>query len=438
MSMGAITIVMFVGMLAMLTTGVPIFVVLASVAIVTALFLWGPGAPEMLYFSISTMLNMYALTALPLFVLMGLILQKSGIADEMYETIYRWMGGVKGGLGMGTIGICTVMAAMVGDSAAATVTMGTIAMPSMLKRKYNPVMVTGLIQAGSALGFLIPPSAAMIIYSIVAKVSLGQLFAAGVIPGLILAFLYVIYIGVRCRIQPHMGPALAKHERYSFKEKLVSLKNIILPLFVVFSVLGLVFSGVATPTESAATGVAGALIAAGIKRKFNWTLIKEACMGAMKISALLGWLIVGALVYAKVYNGLGATELVKDMFANLSIGRYGVILIMMLIWFFMGMFLDDAAMLFITAPVFVPVMSALGFDLIWFGILYVVSVQMALLSPPFGYNLFLMRAVAPKEITMSQIYRSVWPFIGIMCLMAGLLIAFPELATWLPSVLVAK
>jgi tripartite ATP-independent transporter DctM subunit len=237
-------------------------------------------------------------------------------------------------------------------------------------------------------------------------------------------------------LQPHMGPPVPLNERFTFKQKLVSLKNLILPVLIVLSVLGSVFAGICTPTEGAACGVAGALICTAIKKRFSWALVKEASIGTMKVSAMMGWLIVGALVYAKVYNGLGATQLVSDILNNSAIGPYGVIAIMMFIWFIMGFFLDDTAMLFITAPIFIPIVQDLGFNLVWFGILYVVSVQMALLTPPFGYNLFLIRAVAPKDITMSDIYRSVWPFVTCQACFLVLLIVFPQIALWLPGRLI--
>ena len=448
MSVEFITIAMFGLMFVLLVTGFPLAFGLGAIGFAFTIWLWGgPAATGMVVFTTYGVMRMFLLIAIPLFIFMGIILEISGIADDLYGAIYKWMGGLKGGLGMGTIAICAIIAAMVGVSGAATVTMGLIALPSMMKRGYNKVMVTGAIQAGGALGFLIPPSIIAIIYGMLARVSVGKLFAAGVGPGLMLAIFYIIYIGVRCRLQPHLGPALPPEDRASWREKFISLRGLILPGMLIIMVLGFIVLGITSPTEASAVGAAGALICAAIHRRLSWAVLNEAVIRTARVTAIIMWVVVGALAFSTVYDGLGAASMVEAFIGGLPLGPYGILILMQLSFFILGTMLDDTAILFITLPVYVPLITFLGFDPIWFGILYIINMQMAFLTPPFGYTLFYMLGIVKdlyrtgtisEEITIGDVYRSVWPFVAMQGLGLAVVIIFPQIAMWLPESVFGK
>jgi tripartite ATP-independent transporter DctM subunit len=438
MSIELIAILMFASMAMLLLTGRHIFVAIGSIGIIFALTLWGKGGFDMAFFSAFTFMKWYPLLAIPPFVFMGLILAKSGMADAMYEMIYRWIGRIHGGLAMGTIGISATIALMVGGATAGTVTAGVVAMPSMLKRKYNKVMVTGVVQAGGALGFLIPPSIIFILYGVIARVSIGHLFLAGVIPGFLLAAMYIAYIYIRCRRNPSLGPPAP--ERFTMADKLASVRAGIAPVAIVFLVLGLFFMGVTTVMESAAVGAVSAIAAAAIYGKLNKQVIRDAMDDGLKISCLFLWILTAAFLFAAVFDGLGGAKVIEPFFSRL--GSPWMILIMMQLSFIgMGTFLDDTAMLLIVAPIYLPMIRALGFDPVWYGVLYVITCEMAYLTPPFGYTLFIMKGLVRMKglkeygITLGDIYRSVIPFVGIQAALLGLVMLFPALALWLPSMI---
>jgi len=437
MSIQIIALIMFLSMAMLLISGRYIFVAVGSIGAIFALALWGTGGIDMAFFSAYSFMKWYVLLAIPPFIFMGLILSKSGVADDLYDMIHKWFGGIAGGLAMGTIGISALIAAMVGEATCGTVTAGLIAMPAMLKRKYNKLMVTGVVQAGGALGFLIPPSVVFIIYGIIARVSIGHLFLAGAIPGILLAGMYIAYIGVRCRMNPSLGPPLPVEERVNWRGKLVSLKGGIAPIILIFAVLGLLFMGVTTIMESAAVGAVGAIVCAAIHRKLSWSVIKVSMAETLRVSCLFLWILVAALLFSAVYDGLGAVKILEPMF--LSLGNPVLVLVLMQASFIaMGTFLDDTAMLLIVAPLYIPIVANLGYDLIWYGVLYVITCEMAYLTPPFGYTLFIMRGIVPKEITMGDIYRSVTPFVIIQGVCLALVFAFPQLALWLPNLIMGR
>jgi len=448
MSVEFITIAMFGLMFLFLVSGLPLAFGLGAIGLAFSIWLWGgPASQTTVVFSTYTVMRMFILVAIPLFIFMGIILEMSGIADDLYDAIYKWMGGLKGGLAMGTIGICALIAAMVGVSGAATVTMGLIALPSMVKRGYDKRMITGAIQAGGALGFLIPPSIIAIIYGMLARVSIGKLFAAGVGPGFMLAAFYIIYIGIRCRLQPHLGPALPPEDRVGWQEKIVSLKGLILPLLLVAMVLGFIIFGITSPTEASAAGAAGALICAAIHRRLNWRIFHEAVIRTARITGIIMWVVIGALAFSTVYDGLGAAKMVEAFIGGLPLGPYGILILMQLSFFVLGTMLDDTAILFITLPVYVPLIRFLGFDPVWFGILYIINMQMAFLTPPFGYTLFYMLGIVKdlyrtgtisEEITIGDVYRSVWPFVALQGLGLIIVIWVPVIAMWLPNLIFGK
>jgi len=435
MSPLVITGLMFASMFFLMAAGVPLAFALGAISVGFAFWLWGPTSISIIQYCTSSTMGSFILAAYPLFIFMGLILQESGIADDLFDTIYHWAGGLKGGLGIGTIFVCSIIAAMVGISGAATVSMGIIALPAMLKRGYDKRMATGLIMAGGALGILIPPSVSMILYAFLARVSVGRLFAAGIFPGLVLASMFAIYIGIRCYLQPNMGPPLPPEDRFTWKEKLVSLRGLILPVVLIVLVLGLIFLGITSTTEASAVGAFGALVCAALHRRLNWTLIKNAGLTTLKLCGMIFWIIIAALAFSKVYTALGAPVMIKSIVSDLEVNRWVVIIIMQVTFFILGMILDTGGILFICMPVYIPIAVSLGFDPTWFGILYIVNIEMAYLTPPYGFNLFYMRGVAPSDITMMDLYRSVFPFVGIQAIALVILMVFPRIATFLPRLI---
>ncbi len=438
MNIGLVTILMFVGLVVLLSTGLPIVFCLGGVAVLTAVLLWGPESLVIFASNIFGYSMTIVLIALPLFIFMAMVLERSGIADDLYGMMHNWLGGIKGGLAMGTIIVCTVFAAMSGISGAATTTMGLIALPSMLRRNYDKSISMGCIAAGGALGILIPPSVMMIIYALVAGESVGKLFAGGMLSGLLLSTLFIIYIGIRCFLNPSLGPVVPVEQRVRFREKLVSTRAIIMPLLLVVAVLGSILGGIATPTEAAAVGSLGAVACAAIKRRVNWLLLKEVCYRAMLLTSMIMWIAVVAISFSSIYSGLGAKELIEGLVTAFAVNRYVIVAIMMLLMIVMGTFLDASGIIFICTPIFVPIITALGFDPVWYGILFVINMEMGFLTPPYGINLFYLKGVVPEGITMGDIYRSVLPFVGVQAIGMILIIIFPQIALWLPSQLITR
>jgi tripartite ATP-independent transporter DctM subunit len=328
-----------------------------------------------------------------------------------------------------------VISAMNGLSVAGMAIGATIALPELLRRGYDKVMVTGVIQAGSSLGILVPPSVVLVLYGMIARQPVGQLWLAGVVPGLMMASLFVLYIVVRCKLQPDLGPALPKEERnVGWVEKLRLLQAGILPLLIFFSMTGLFVMGVTSLVESSAVGAVAATVAALVKRRLTWQVMEDTIRKTLGVSAMFMWIIMAALAFGAVFDGLGAVKAIEGFFVDqLGLGPWQILIMMQLSYILMGMFLDDTAMLVIVAPLYVPLVKVLGFDLVWYGVLYTITCQIAYMTPPFGYNLFLMRAMAPPEVTLSDIYRSIIPFVLVMTLGLALVTVFPEIAMWLPS-----
>jgi tripartite ATP-independent transporter DctM subunit len=425
---------MFGGMLILLALGLPVAFALGGVATLGALFLWGPGGTFMVAARVIALMRTIVLIAVPLFVFMASVLERSGVGEDLYEAMYRWSGRLKGGLASGTVVICAIIAAMTAIAGTATVLMGIIALPAMLKRGYDKSIPLGCIMAGGALGPLIPPSLVLIVYGSVAGLSVGKLFAGGLFPGLLLAALFIIYISTRCYLNPSLAPALPPEERANWREKFVSLRGVVLPTALIVAVLGSIYGGFATPTEAAAVGAFGVLVCAAIHRKFNWELLKHSAFTTMRITGFIMWILVGAQMFASVYMGLGAPKLVQALFEALPLGKWGVLILIQVVWFILGCLMDALSIFMITYPLFLPLVPLFGYDPLWFGILFAVNTQMGYLTPPFGANLFYMKAIAPKEITMEDIYRSIIPFVILQALGLVACILFPPIATWLPSV----
>jgi len=435
MSYELIAILMFSTMMAMLLTGQRVFGAIGFVAVGAALLLWGDGGGEMGFSAAMKLMKWYPLLTLPLFIYMGYMLSESGIADDLYRMFHVWAGPLNGGLAIGTILLMVVISAMNGLSVAGMAIGATIALPELLKRGYDKVMVTGVIQAGSSLGILVPPSVVLVLYGMIARQPVSQLWLAGVIPGLMMAGLFVLYIVVRCKLQPGLGPALPKEERrVGWGEKLRLLQAGILPLLIFLSMTGLFLMGFTNLTESSAVGATAATLAALVKRRLTWQVMEDTIRKTLGVTCMFMWIIMAALAFGAVFDGLGAVKAIEGFFVDrLGLGPWEILIMMQLSYILMGMFLDDTAMLVIVAPLYVPLVKVLGFDLVWYGVLYTITCQIAYMTPPFGYNLFLMRAMAPPEITLSDIYRSIVPFVLVMVTGLALVTAFPDIAMWLPN-----
>ena len=401
-----IALFMFITMLTMMFTGQRVFGAIGFVATASALLIWGDGSLEMPYTATWKLFKWYPMLTLPLFIYMGFMISESGIANDLYKMFHVLMGGLRGGLAIGTMFMMVAISAMNGLSVAGMAIGATIALPEMLKRKYDKRMITGVVQAGSSLGILIPPSVVMVLYGMIARQPVSKLWMAGLLPGVLMASLFILYIYIRCRLQPELGPALPKKERdIPLIEKLKLLKAGIIPFVIFFLMTGLFLMGIASLVECSAVGAFLATLAAIYKKRFNKEVLEKTLRKTLGVSCMFMWIILAALCFGAVFDGLGAGRAIETLFIEKwNLSPWGVLIMMQLSYIIMGMFLDDTAMLVIVAPLYVPLIIALGFDPIWYGVLYTITCQIAYMTPPFGYNLFLMRAMAPKEITLIDIY----------------------------------
>lgn len=433
MNIEILTLLLFGSLIIFIALGLPIAFSMGGIAVVFFIFTWHPALYAGLYWDFKSTVSGWSFLPIPLFIFMANMLERSGIAEALYTMIHRWAGGLAGGLAMGTVFICAVLAAMVGLSSTATVTMGLTALPAMLKRGYDKDMAIGSIAAGGTLGVLIPPSVLMVVYAMVANTSPARLFLAGYLPGVLLSLVFIIYIGVRTRFQPELGPPLPVEDRANWKDKFVALRSVILPLILIFLVLGSIFGGVATVTESAAAGAAGSILCAAINRGLTWQKLKEANYETLKLTCMIMFIVAASVSFSRAYIISGASQLVGDVFLTLPLGKWAAIFVIQVIFFILGCFIDPFGIIMITAPIFVPTIIAFNLDPVWFGVIFVVNMEMAYLTPPVGLNLFLMKAVAPEGTTMVDIYRAVIPFVLLLGFTLALLIIFPQIALWLPN-----
>lgn len=441
MSQEFIATMLFSGMMLMLMTGQRVFGAIGFVAAAAAVFLGWNNGVEIPFTAAMKLMKWYPLLTLPMFIFMGYVLSESRIADDLYRMFHVWMGPVRGGLAIGTIGLMVLISAMNGLSVAGMAIGATIALPELLRRNYDKIMVTGVIQAGSSLGILVPPSVVLVLYAMIARQPVGQLWLAGVLPGLMMAALFIIYIYLRCRIQPHLGPVLPKEElaEITLAEKLRLLRAGILPLVIFAAMMVPFISGKTGLVESSAIGATTAFLAAVLKGRMTREVFETSVRQTLAISCMFMWIILAALGFGAIFDGLGAVKAIENLFTQqLGLGPWMILILMQLSFIIMGTFLDDTAMLVIVAPLYVPLVGALGFDLIWYGVLYTITTQIAYMTPPFGYNLFLMRAMAPPEIRLRDIYVSIIPFVFVMAIALTLVMVFPEIALWLPEYVYGK
>ena len=440
MSYEMIAIMMFSSMMLMLMTGQRVFGVIGGVAAVASLALWGTGGSDLPFSAAMKLMKWYPLLTLPMFIFMGYVLSESKLADDLYRMFYVWMGPVNGGLAIGTIGLMVLISAMNGLSVAGMAIGATIALPELLRRNYDKRMITGVIQAGSSLGILVPPSVVLVLYAMIARQPVGQLWLAGVIPGLMMAGLFILYIYIRCKLQPQLGPALGdEHRNISMSEKLRLLNAGLLPLGI-FAVMMVPFvNGWTSLVESSAIGALAALLTAVFKGRMTKQVFETTIRQTLAITCMFMWIILAAMGFGAIFDGLGAVRAIDDLFTEqLGLNPWVILILMQLSFLVMGTFLDDTAMLVIVAPLYVPLVRHLGFDLIWYGVLYTITTQIAYMTPPFGYNLFLMRAMAPPEIGVRDIYVSIVPFVLVMIIALALILFFPQIALWLPNYIYQK
>jgi tripartite ATP-independent transporter DctM subunit len=429
---GILTAALFGAMMLCLIAGLPLAFSFGGVAVIFILLLMGPNGLFIIISSAFDGWTNYILIAIPLFVLMANFLERSGIARELYDAMYKWIGRLRGGLAIGTIVICAVFAALSGISALATVTMGLIALPSMLSKGYDKRISIGAISAGGTLGILIPPSIVMIFYGAFTETSVGALFMAGIIPGIMLALIFMIYIAVRTHLQPSLAPALP--EKYTLKEKIINLKSLILPMILILLVLGVIYTGIATPTEASGIGAFGAFLILVLTRRFTWKVLQESVARTLSITVMGLWIVLGAKSFTHIYVTIGAVDLVSGIINNLAVSPWLIIILMQLILIALGMFIDTLGVMLITIPIFVPLIISMRFDPVWFGILYTINMEMGYITPPFGFNLFYMKSIVePMGFGMEDVYRSIAPFFFLEILGLVIVMIFPQLCLWLPS-----
>jgi len=443
MSPEFLTVAMFATLIVAICLGHPLAYTLAAVAALFGLIDNGFDIPALFdMFANNTwgLMNNYVLVAIPLFILMAQLLDRSKVADQLFEALYVVLGGLKGGLGLAVVVVCTVFAATTGIIGASVVAMGLLASPALLKKGYQKELTSGIICAAGTLGILIPPSIMMVVYGGLTglkETSVGNLFAGAIIPGLLLAGLYFLYIFIRCQMQPELGPPISKEEASSWSSAQkwgMTLKSLIPPLALILAVMGTILAGVATPTEAAGMGAAGAAILALCNRKLTWDVLKHSCFATLKTTSMVMMLFIGGKFFSTVFLSMGGGDVVADVLVGSGLNRWVALLIMMLIVFMMGMFIDWAAILLVTVPIFMPIAMELDFNPLWFSLLMCVNLQTSFLTPPFGYALFYFKGVAPEGYTMMHIYRGIMPFVLLQLIGLIVIALFPGLVTWLPSI----
>ncbi|MDJ0803262.1 MAG: TRAP transporter large permease subunit [Desulfobacterales bacterium] len=442
MSLEFMTVAMFVVLIATIVTGLPLAYCLAGVATLFGLIDNGWNVAALFdMFANNTwgLMNNYVLVAIPLFILMAQLLDRSKVAEQLFDALYIVLGGLNGGLGLAVVVVCTVFAATTGIIGASVVAMGLLATPALLNKGYEKEMTSGIICAAGTLGILIPPSIMMVVYGGLTglkETSVGNLFAGAIFPGLILAGLYFLYIFIRCNLNPELGPPISKDEAKSWSAAQkwgMTLKSLIPPLALILAVMGTILAGIATPTEAAGLGAGGAALLAVFNKKMNWTVIRESAFATMKTTAMVMMLFIGGKFFSTVFLSMGGGDVVADLMIGSGLNRWVVLAIMMVIVFLMGMFIDWAAILLITVPIFMPIVLELEFNPLWFSLLMCVNLQTSFVTPPFGYALFYFAGVAPQGYTMMHIYKGIMPFVFLQLIGLAILVMFPALTTWLPA-----
>lgn len=438
MSPEVITILMIVSLFILLA-GFPLAFGIGTVGLVFGYLVMGEGFFQMIPIRIVPgILSEHIFAAIPLFIFMGTLMQTSGVAERAFEVFHRWMSGVKGGLAIATICLSVVFAATTGVVGASETAIGLLAIPAMLSARYSPALASGCVCAGGTLGILIPPSIMLILYAPMAGVSVIQMFAGAIVPGLMLATAYILYILIRCFLNPSLAPDLPSEEHlafFSLESLELIAKHLFPPFLLILLVLGSIFFGVASPTEASAVGSVGAIILCLFYRKLTWENFKTNCYTTMRVSAMIMFIAIAASIFTGAFLAAGCGTVITDMMTSFGLGRWGIFITMMLLILFMGMFIDWIGILLIIMPIFIPILKTLGFDMLWVGLVICTSLQISFLSPPFAYSIFYLKGL-DLGLQLPDIYRGVIPFVGVQIIVVILLILFPELVLWLPKVMV--
>ena len=439
MSIEWISIVIVVAMVGLMAMGLPLAWSIGSVAVGLVLLKFDPSVMMMLVSRVFDMSMNYTLMSVPLFVLMAGLLQRAGIADQLFRAVNVWAGGLRGGIAVGTIIANAIMASMVGIIGAEIVTFGLIALPEMLSKKYDHKLALGSVAAGGGLATLIPPSVVFIVYGMTAGVSVGELFLAGILPGLMLGGMFIFYVIWRVWRNPESAPLVAEELRaMPVRQKLATLKELTLPLLITAGVLGSIYAGVATPSEAAGVGVILALVSAAINRKLHWPMVRDSLYETLRISCMLSWLFFGAQTIIGAYTLAGGTTFVTNAIKALDLGPWGTVILMNLIWAFLGCFLDWIGILFLTVPIFLPIILDFGFDPVWFGVVYCMNMHLSYLTPPFAPSAFYLKSITPPDVTMTQIYKATMPYLWWTVVANIVTVGWPQLSLWLPQLLLRR
>jgi len=425
---------MFLTLMLMLLLGYPVAFTLGAVALLYGSIFLGVDFFNLLPLQIWGIMTNFTLLAVPLFILMGIILDKSGLAEDLLETMGQLFGRVRGGLAISVVLVGALLAATTGVVGATVVTMGVIALPTMLKRSYSPELATGTIAAAGTLGQIIPPSIILILLGDVIGVPVGRLFIGAIIPGVILVSLFLVYIAIFAWLKPEVGPVISIGDKDGnmFSKIMFTLLP---PLILVLGVLGSIFFGIASPTESAAIGAIGAILLAGAHKRLNLKNLQEAMQQTTRLTSMVFLILIGATAFGLVFRGMGGASLVRDIMLNLPGGTWGFMAVSMALIFSLGFFLDFLQICFIVVPILQPIAQELNIDLLWLAVLIGINLQTSFLTPPFGFSLFYLKAVAPDQITIQHIYKGILPFVLLQIIVIILLLVFPQTVLWLPDLM---
>ena len=434
MDIATISVLIVVAMVGMLALGVPLAFVSGSIAVVLAVASYGPNGLFIIGSRTVEFIDSFALVAVPMFVLMASIMERSGVARDLYRAFHVWAGEMRGGVAVVTILVAVILGATTGIIGGEIVLLGLVALPQMLKLGYDKKLAIGTITAGGSLGTMIPPSIILIFYGITAEVSISHLFLATVVPGLLLASMYIGYTVARCTLNPALGPPLDEADRaMPIREKLALLKGVALPILVAACVLGSIYAGFASITESAAVGVAGTIVAAVVRGEFSYEMISASLIQAMKTCGMVFWLVFGTNALIGIYNLLGGIEFARSQLTGISSEPAVILAVMIAVFILLGFFIDWIGILFLTMPIFLPTLQMHGYDPIWFGIVFNLCMQLAYLTPPFGPACFYLKGAAPPEVSLQDIFAAQWPFIALQAVALILIVVFPQLSLWLPN-----
>ena len=432
-----VTIIMMGGVFLGVLTGYPLGFIVGALALAVGYTVFGAQVVDVIYSRIYGIMTNYIILAVPLFVFMGVMLERSGIAEKLYDALYVWLGGFRGGLAIVTVLMGTILAATVGIIAASITMLTMVALPSMMKRNYSKSLATGAITSGGCLGILIPPSIMLVLYGPMAGISVGKLFFGAFLPGFTLSALYVSYIGLRSFFQPHIAPAVPPEEREIpfFKKTWMLLLALGPVAILIMSVLGVIFLGIAPPTEAAGVGAFIATVLTIAYRRFSWRVLKEVAIITMRSCGFIFLIVTMAVAFTAVFLGGGGREVMQDLIMSAPGGKWGVFAIIMFIILIMGMFIEWIGIVYIMVPIITPIAGAAGFDILWFSIMVCVNLQMAFMTPPFASGIFICRgACDPKlGISMGDIIRGVLPHVGLIIIGLVIFTRFPQIITWLPG-----